>query len=149
MAKSKYETIIVPNMPKIKKWISDGLTDREIIGRLGISPSTWYKHKSEIADFSETVNQYRAPKIEELEKTMFKLAKGFMVNKTSSKVVKNADGSERIDEGKETVYYPPNFNALRFLLTNWSDKYANDPALLRQRKEEFEHKKKIDEENNW
>ena len=43
----------------------------------------------------------------------------------------------------------PNFNALRFLLTNWSDQYSNDPAAIRQRVAEFEHRKKMDEENSW
>ena len=149
MAKSKYETIILPRLDEIKKWVSEGLTDKEIIDRLGISKSTWYKHKSDIEEFSDTINICRKPKIEELENTMFQLANGFSVDKKFSKVLKNPDGSERIASGVETVYYPPNFNALRFLLTNWSEKYSHDPALMRLRREEFEHKKKMDEENSW
>ena len=149
MAKSKYETIILPRFDEIKKWLSEGLTDREIIDRLGISRSTWYKHKSDFTDFSDAVTLSRRPKVEELEKTMFDLAKGYTIRLQKSMKVRDPGGGEHLEDYVEDVHVPPNFNALRFLLTNWSGDYANDPALLRQRKEEFEHKKKIDEENSW
>ena len=149
MAKSKYETVILPRFEEIKQWVSEGLTDREIIDRLGISRSTWYKHKSDFSDFSDSIEVCRRPKIEELEETMFKLAQGYTVTLQKSMKVRDPGGGEHIEDYEEDVHVPPNFNALRFLLTNWSENYANDPAMIRQRKEEFEHKKKIDEENSW
>ena len=149
MAKSKYETIILPRFDEIKKWVSEGLTDREIIDRLGISRSTWYKHKSDFTDFSDAVEVCRRPKVEELEKTMFKLAQGYTIRLQKSMKVRDPGGGEHLEDYVEDVHVPPNFNALRFLLTNWSEEYANDPALMRQRKEEFEHKKKMDEDLNW
>ena len=149
MAKSKYETVILPRFEEIKKWVSEGLTDREIVERLGISRSTWYKHKSDFSDFSDTVTVCRRPKIEELENTMFKLAQGYTVRVQDAMKVRDPGGGEHIELYEKDVHVPANFNALRFLLTNWSDKYANDPAMMRQREKEFEHKKKIDELNNW
>ena len=149
MAKSKYETVILPRFDEIKQWLSEGLTDREIIDRLGISKSTWYKHKSDFSEFSDSISVCRKPKIEELEETMFKLAQGYTITLQKSMKVRDPGGGEHLEDYEEDVHVPPNFNALRFLLTNWSDKYANDPALLRQRKEEFEHKKKMDEDLNW
>ena len=149
MAKSKYETVILPRLEEIKKWLSEGFTDKEIIGRLGISGSTWYKHKSEITEFSETVIESREPKIKELENSMFKLANGYTVTLMKGMKVRDPGGGEHVEEYMETVHVPANFNALRFLLTNWSDSYSNDPALLKIRREEFEHKKKMDEDNLW
>ena len=149
MAKSKYETVILPRFEEIKKWVSEGLTDREIVERLGISSSTWYKHKSDFSDFSDTVTVCRRPKVEELENTMFKLAQGYTVRVQDAMKVRDPGGGEHIELYEKDVHVPANFNALRFLLTNWSDKYANDPAMIRQREKEFEHKKKIDELNNW
>lgn len=141
---------VPPNIEKIKEWLSQGVPEKDIAKTLGVSYSTWRKWKKENDTLSALFDTVEVmSRVETLENTMFKLAIGFSIEKKSSKVVKNADGSERIDEGVETVYYPPNFNALRFLLTNWSDNYSNDPALIRQRREEFEHKKKIDELNNW
>lgn len=147
--KSKYDTVIPPNIEQIKEWLSRGVPERDIAKNLGVAYSTWKNWKKDHEEFLAIFDHARRPRITELENTMFKLATGFSIEKKSSKVVKNADGSERIDKSIETVYYPPNFNALRFLLTNWSENYSNDPALIRQRKEEFEHKKKIDELNNW
>lgn len=141
---------VPPNLEKIKTWLSQGVPEKDIAKSLGVSYSTWRKWKKENDTLSALFDSVEVvSRVETLENTMFKLAMGFSIEKKSSKVVKNADGSERIDEGVETVYYPPNFNALRFLLTNWSDKYSNDPALIRQRREEFEHKKKMDEANMW
>ena len=149
MAKSKYETVILPRFEEIKKWVSEGLTDREIVERLGISRSTWYKHKSDFSDFSDTVTVCRRPKIEELENTMFKLAQGYTVRVQDAMKVRDPGGGEHIELYEKDVHVPANFNALRFLLTNWSDKYANDPAMMSQREKEFEHKKKQDELINW
>lgn len=149
MAKSKYETVILPRFDEIKQWVSEGLTDREIIDRLGISKSTWYKHKSDFAEFSDSVIRCRQPKVKELENSMFDLAKGYTITLQKAMKVRDPGGGEHVEEYEETVHVPPNFNALRFLLTNWSDKYANDPALIRQREKEFEHKKKMDEDNSW
>lgn len=157
MAKSKYETIILPRLDEVKQWVSEGLTDREIIKRLGISSSTWYKHKSEITEFSETVRESREPKIAELENTMFKLANGYFVEVTKGmkcrEVYYDDNGrkceKEEVHSYIETVHVPANFNAGKFLLINWSDKYSNDPTLIKVRKEEFEHKKKMDELDKW
>ena len=149
MAKSKYETIILPRLEEIKEWISEGLTDKEIIGRLGISGSTWYKHKSEITEFSETVIECREPKVKELENTMFQLATGYTVTVKKVMKVRDPGGGEHLEEYEEDIHVQANFNACRFLLTNWSESYTNDPGLLRQRREEFEHKKKMDEIDTW
>lgn len=149
MAKSKYETIILPRLEEIKKWLSEGLTDKEIIRSLGISSSTWYKHKSEITEFSETVDESRKPKVTELEDTMFKLARGYKVTVNKVMKVRDAGGGEHLEEFEEDIFVPPNFNALRFLLVNWSNEYSNDPGLLRQRIAEFEHRKTLDERDAW
>ena len=141
MAKSKYETVILPRFDEIKQWVSEGLTDREIIERLGISRSTWYKHKSDFTDFSDSIEVCRRPKVEELENTMFRLAKGYTVRLQKVMKVRDPGGGEHLEEYEEDVHVPANFNALRFLLTNWSDQYSNDPAAIRQRQVEFEHKK--------
>lgn len=149
MAKSKYETIILPRLEEIKKWVSEGLTDKEIIRSLGISSSTWYKHKSEITEFSETVEESRKPKVTELEDTMFRLARGYTVTLNKVMKVRDPGGGEHLEEYEEEVHVPANFNALRFLLINWSNEYSNDPGLLRQRIAEFEHRKALDERDAW
>ena len=147
--KSKYDSVIPPNIEKIKKWISEGVTEKDIAKNLGIGLTTWKRWKNQTDEFRSVVVSNRKPKVEELENTMFQLATGYMYQVDKVMKVRDAGGGEHLEEYTETVRVEPNFNALRFLLTNWSDKYANDPALIKMRREEFEHKKKQDELTNW
>lgn len=146
---SKYESVIPPNIEKIKKWLSEGVPERDIADNLGIGYTTWRRWKKQCGEFETVVVNTRDAKVEELENTMFQLAQGFSKTVRKGMKVRNPDGSERVEIYEEVVFIPPNFNALRFLLTNWNKEYANDPALLRIRQEEFEHKKKMDELNSW
>ena len=143
--KSKYEQTIPPNIEQIKEWLSEGVPEREIAKNLRIASSAIFGDIKVIG------------RVKELENNMFRLANGFTETITKAMKCKeiyyddNGRRCEReyVDTYEITVFVPPNFNANRFLLTNWSDEYANDPALMRQRKEEFEHKKKMDEDNSW
>lgn len=156
--KSKYEQTIPPNLEQIKQWLSEGVPERDIAKNLKIASSTWRKWKNEKSEFSAIFGDIKVmARVTELENNMFRLANGF--SETITKAMKCKEiyyddhgrrcEREYVDTYEITVFVPPNFNANRFLLTNWSDDYANDPALMRQRKEEFEHKKKMDEDNSW
>lgn len=141
---------IPPNLERIKKWLANGVPEKDIAKNLGVASSTWRKWKNENSAFSAIFGDVEViPRVEKLENTMFKLAQGYTMSVTKGMKVKASDGSEHVEEYKETLHVPPNYNAIRFLLVNWSDKYSNDPAAIRQRQVEFEHKKKMDEENNW
>lgn len=150
MASSKYERTIPPNVEQIKIWLSEGVAERKIAENLGISYSTWRKWKKEKKHFSALFdNIVVTARVETLENNMFRLANGYTITLKKVMKVRDPGGGEHLEEYEEDVHVPPNFNANRFLLTNWSDKYSNDPALIRQREKEFEHKKKMDEENSW
>ena len=139
--KSKYETVIPPNMELIKKWLAEGVPEKDIAQNLGIGLTTWKRWKAETEEFQSVVVHARAPKVKELENVMFKLAQGYTVRVQDAMKVREPGGGEHLEYYEKDVHVPANFNALRFLLTNWSEEYANDPAMIRQRKEEFEHKK--------
>lgn len=47
MAKSKYETHVLPNLDKIIKWAKDGATAKEIAANLHIAYSTFRKYLDE------------------------------------------------------------------------------------------------------
>ena len=156
--KSKYEQTIPPNIEQIKKWLSEGVPEQDIAKNLNVASSTWRKWKNEIGEFSAIFSDVAVKaRVETLQNTMFKLANGFTETVIKSikcrEIYYDEEGRrcerETVQMCPETVFVPPNFNAGRFLLTNWSDEYSNDPALMRQRKEEFEHKKKMDEDNSW
>lgn len=117
---------------------------------LGISKNTWEKYKAEQPEFLDAVNAHkpinpvdRAEQVKKLEEAMYRLAMGFSV--PVLKAIKTRDGVERVTEEE---YFPPNFQALRFLLLNWGG-YMSEPAAQAQREKEFEHKKAMDEKSNW
>lgn len=141
---------VPPNLELIKEWLSKGVPERKIAENLGVAYSTWRKWKNENDTLSALFDTIEVQaRVTTLENKMYELSQGYMVEVKKGMKVKSADGSEHVEEYTETVYIPPSFNACRFLLTNWSDKYSNDAALLRQREKEFEHKKNMDELNNW
>ena len=147
---SKYDKYIKPNLDTIKEQLMLGVAENRIAEKLGVAYSTWRKYKAEIDEFSAIFDDIEVvTRIEVLENKMFELAQGFKTTVVKGMKVKDSDGSEHVEQYEETVFVPPNFNALRFLLTNWSDHYSNDPALMRQREKEFEHKKQMDESNAW
>ena len=78
MARPSAKKIINENLDKIEKWVSSGLSMKEIALNLGISERTLYKYKAEDPQFTQTVKKARQPAVEILENTMFKAACGFM-----------------------------------------------------------------------
>lgn len=117
---------------------------------LGISRNTWDKYKTEKPEFLDALNapkpitpEDRAERVKALEDAMYKLAIGF--KDYEQKLMKTRDGMMPYTE---EVYFPPNFQAARFLLLNWGG-YMSEPAAQAQREREFEHKKAMDEKENW
>ena len=74
---------------------------------------------------------------------MEKIAHGF--TRMQTRFINTKHGLEEVEE---EVYYPPNFQAIRFLLMNWGG-YMSEPAAQAQREKEFDHKMAMDEKNNW
>ena len=152
--KNKYEEVIKPRLEEIKKLLKEGYSQKAIAEHIGVSYSTWKKHKAEIMAFSAVVDASREKAIEDLEASMFKSALGFSykVKKAMKlKTVEYEDGKrkkevERIEYYDEEVYVPPSIASAQFLLKNWAKgKYSNNPAELQQKKEEFEFNKSKDD----
>lgn len=153
--KSSYETVILPNIERIKELLANGYSEKDVAGKIGISYTTWKKYKSKIATFTAVVLTAREKNIKELEQSMYIQALGF--TKTVKKAMKiktiiyDESGKKKKEEEKieyyeEEVYIPPSQAAGAFLLKNWArDLYSNNPAELEQKKQEFEHKKTIED----
>lgn len=128
----------------------NGLTQAKIREILQISRTTWEKYKKEKPEFLDAINAQKpinavdhSEEVKMLEASMYKLALGFETETTE--YIKTRDG---IIPVTKFVYTPPNFQALRFLLMNWGG-YMSEPAAQAQREKEFEHKKAMDEKQNW
>ncbi len=154
--KSKFEEIILPRIEEVKKWVSEGKTDKECANLLGITPKTFSKHKNSISSFNSVIKECRQPKVAELEVSMFSSALGF--TKTVKKAMKiksieyengkKVKETETIEPYEEEIYIPPNTTAQIFLLKNWGD-YTNDPQIMALKEKEYKLKKAIAEANNF
>lgn len=148
--KPVYETKIKPHLETIRLLSQSGLTQIKIREILGISRNTWDKYKAEKQEFLDALNARKSinaenhdEEVKMLAASMYKLALGFEIEYTD--YIKTKDDVIPVTK---TTYYPPNFQALRFLLMNWGG-YMSEPAAQAQREKEFEHKKAMDEKNNW
>lgn len=147
---SVYDTKIKPNLDSIRTMAMNGITQTKMRELLGVGTTAWCKARKQHAEFAEAVRATKLPPINDhiedvkaLEETMKILAHGY--TRRQIRFINTKDG---IEEVEEEVYYPPNFQALRFLLMNWGG-YMSEPAAQAQREKEFEHKKSMDEKNSW
>lgn len=149
--KSAYEEKIKPQFKKIEKCLSQNppMTEKQTAKLVGVSYSTWNRHKAEKKEFSELIKNSRRVIVEELYSALAKLALGFTHEEYKKTVKKNSEGKE---EQEVTIrrYCPPNLGAIHLCLKNWAkDEWANDPALLDIKKQELALKKEEAKNKIW
>lgn len=89
MAKSKYETHVLPKLIEIEGWARDGLTDEQIAKNLGISKDTFYKYKTAYADFSDSLKRGKEVVDREVENALLKRALGYSYNEVTQELVED------------------------------------------------------------
>ena len=55
MAKSKYETHVLPKLDLVEAWARDGLVEKQIAHNLGVAVSTLNLYKKDHPEFSEAL----------------------------------------------------------------------------------------------
>lgn len=133
--KDVWTTIIEPNLENIKKWYKEGCLESDIIKKLGISSSSYYKYKAEKTEFSEIVTSIRELQCEEIQNALYRKAIGFHETDTKTywRKPRGADDNqaEFIYKEDNKKYYPPDVSAGLILLKHWDKKqqWTNDPLL--------------------
>ncbi len=127
----------------IEGWSRQGLTDKQIAKNVGISYSTFNLYKSnkeKYSEFSEAIKKGKEVVDFEVENTLLKLCLGY--TEKEEYIVKDEEGNEI----KKVInkYYPPNATLIIFYLKNRMPEFYNQE--LKQKKVEFKHKKKIENE---
>lgn len=121
---SAYDNKIQPYLREIGILRSKGIVYGQIAKMLNIAESTLYKHKADIEEFTEALKKGNAELIDELEATLYDLAKG-KVTRKKTKIEYYPDGNIRSKEETEEQL-APNVAALIFSLTNLApDKWNN------------------------
>lgn len=133
MAKTKYETIVQPNLILIERWKRNGASDEEIAKKLGIAYSTFNVYKSERSELSEVLKKGREIVDTEVENALLKRALGYDFEETT----------QELKEGKLVVtkvvrkHIAGDIGAQAFWLKNRaSDKWRDKPIQDDEDKED-------------
>lgn len=148
--KTKLETVLIPRAKEIAKLLDDGVSEKEVAERVGISYTTWRYYKEQLKEYLQLKKETDEQRLKEVENAIYESAIG--INKSVKKAMKvktvSYDNGKKVKEEEkieyyfEEVYIPPSVSAGQFLLKNWNkEKYSNNPAELDVKKEEFEFKK--------
>lgn len=119
--KSKFEQW-QDRLLEIKGWARDGLTDEEIMKKIGISKPTFYSWQKKYDNFLNALKEGRAPVNVEIEDTFIdkKLRGYFVEEEVQERVIrKDANGmviGETAHVRKFKRYIPPDTTAMIFYL---------------------------------
>lgn len=110
----------------ISGWARDGLTNKEISKRMGISESTFYDWQKNSPELSNTIKTAKEVADYQVEQSLYKLATGHFVTEekiTKIKKVYYDDNGKRCEDESVVVtpvkvYIPPNFMAIAMWLNN-------------------------------
>ncbi len=125
MAKSKWETHVLPQMDKITKWAAAGATAKEIAGKLGVAYSTFQRYlergrKGE-APYGELAGAF-ARACEEpddkVEAALFKRCCGYTAEDITFEEKLDRLGNIHTLEKRVLRQIPPDPTSMMFWLTN-------------------------------
>lgn len=130
IAKSKYETDVLPRLIEIEAWKRDGLTNEQIMKNLGIGRDSFYRYKDKYSEFSDALKKGKEVADIEVENALFKRAIGYKY-KEVIKEVKEIDGKKTTYVKEVIKEIPGDVGAQIFWLKNrksskWKDKQDID-----------------------
>lgn len=102
--KSKYETNVKPRLLEIAAWCRDGLTDKEIAEKLGISQDSFYVYKNKYTEFSDTLKETKEIADIKVENSLNKNANGYDYEEEVVVMKKEVIYNEQGKRQKEITY---------------------------------------------
>lgn len=148
--KSKYDAEIKPHLAEIEKAVKNGATITEIATALNIAESTIYKYKKEKKEFSAIFARGRASIIIDIRGALLKKALGYDYEEEKKVGRKDRNGENIMIVEKYKRHQPPSETAAAMLLRNYDTKWIDkDNATTELKKQEFELRKAISENNNF
>lgn len=127
MAKSKYETHVLPHLEKIIAWAKAGVTAKDIAAQLHIAYSTFRKYIDEGQDGDERYAALSAAfaqacevSDDAVENALFRRAVGITYEETTYERVLNKETGayEEVCTKRVTKFIPPDPTSAMFWLTN-------------------------------
>jgi len=154
MAKSKWP-LVEENLDNIKKWASEGLSDKQIADLIPVGRSTFERYKKEHEELTKALKDGKKPLIEKLENTMTKRALGYDYEEEKVYVKVDEDGKKTEYREVTKKHQPPSVQALVILLfnkdkdDNGKPKWSSDPAKRDLDERLLELRKSIEDLKSW
>lgn len=155
MAKRGKYDLVKKRIPEILAWRrQDGLREKDIAQKLGISVATLENYKNKYPEFAEAMQEAKQAVVSDVFSALLKRAKGYeyQEKKVYTRQEDTKDGPKSVTYTEITKKQePPNVAACSLLLKNldrehdWSD----NPTMLAIKREEVELKKKLAEAESW
>ena len=145
-----YDSHIKPHFDDIKRWLEEGATEQQIYENLGVSKTTFYKYKDEKSEFSELLKKGRRNLVVQLRGALVKKALGGYTYTTKKTIMKTDGNGKNVTIETNEHYAEPDVAALNLCLKNYDpDNWANDPQMIKLKREELELKKEQAKEDDW
>jgi len=119
--KNAYYERIEPNLENIKHWISEGLSHKQIYENIGVSETIFYKYLNFKKEFKEAVKKGNSFIQVDLEKALYKEAKGFEYEETHMEISDEETKFGKMRKQKQkkvSKYARANASLLMFALCN-------------------------------
>lgn len=135
IAKSKYESHVLPKLNLVEKWARDGLGTKQIAKNLGIAESTFWEYSTKYAEFSSRLAKGREVVDTEVENAFLKRITGYNAEEVRREyaIETDEDGNQikvLKREVVQTKHIPGDPRAAEFWLKNrMPDKYQDRPGL--------------------
>ena len=145
MAKGRYHKWLEPdNLLRIEAWCRDGLTEEDIVKKIGISRTTFSVWKNSFPALVESLKRGKEVVDVLVENALYKRAIGYSYEETKETQFKDGDGKVFKRVEKTIKFQAPDVTAQIFWLKNrkrlqWCDvqKKEHDEAVLEIREREL------------
>lgn len=132
MAKAKYAEWLTPEgLLKIEGWARDGLIDREIANKIGISERTFTEWKTKFPIMSSVLKKGKDVIDRQVENALLKRALGYEYTETIREAVKDPDSGEiemRVTKTVTKRVIPDTTAQIFWLKNRKPDKWRDKPV---------------------
>lgn len=134
IAKSKYESHVLPNLDLVEKWTRDGLGTKQIAKNLGIGESTLWEYNARYPEFAEKLAKGREVVDTIVENAFLKRITGYDADEVRREYVyETNEYGETVrvlkKEIVQTKHIPGDPRAAEFWMKNrMPDKYQDRPG---------------------
>ena len=125
--KPKYQEYVEPRLQEIRQWRMSGKTEPDIAKMLGIAYSSFKEYKNKYTALSAVLKEAKQLLVEDLEISLFELAKGGIKTKTTKRIFIKRGEELVLDRVEETEQVSlPSIPALVFSLKNLAPEKFQD-----------------------